>query len=84
MDDLTEDILNNVNHLIECQRFVVEREKFLETKRLEITNMIGSLSDPNHKETLENQLNKMEMKVSITCVTDKVHNRFLTCSLGLE
>ena len=75
MDDLTEDILNNVNHLIECQRFVVERVEFLETKRLEITNMIQSLSDPNHKETLENQLNKMEMKVSITCVTDKVHNR---------
>ena len=75
MDDFTEDIFNNVNHLIECQRFVVERVEFLETKRLEITNMIRSLSDPNHKETLENQLNKMEMKVSITCVTDKVHNR---------
>ena len=65
MDDLTEDIFNNVNHLIECQGFVLERVKFLEEKRLELTNIIHNLSDSEHKENLENKIYKMEMKLFI-------------------
>ena len=32
MKDLTENLFNEVTHLIECQQFVKERDKFLEAK----------------------------------------------------
>ena len=70
MDDQMENMFNNVNHLIECQRFVMERVKFLEAKRIELTYMIQNLDTSNYKETLESQINKMEMKLSINSVSD--------------
>ena len=70
MDDLMENMFNNVNHLIECQRFVMERVEFLEAKRIELTNMIQNLDTSNYKETLENKINKLEMKLSINSVSD--------------
>ena len=75
MDQLTENMFDNVNHLIECQRFVVERVKFLEEKRKELTNIIQNLSVSTHKETLENQINSMEMVLSINCVTDQTKDK---------
>ena len=72
MDDTIENMFNNVNHLIECQGFVLERVKFLEEKRLELTNIIQNLSDSEYKETLENQIYKMEMKLFIHGVTNNV------------
>ena len=64
MNDLTENLFNEVNHLIECQRIVMERVNFLEAKRLEIVHMIQNLIASSYKETRENQINQMEMKVS--------------------
>ena len=75
MNDLTENLFNEVNHLIECQRFVMERVNFLEAKLLEIVDMIQNLSASSYKETLENQINQMEMKVSINCVKDKTKDK---------
>ena len=43
MDQLVEDMFNNVNHLIECQRFVKQRVQFLEEKRVELTQIIQNL-----------------------------------------
>ena len=60
IDELTENMFNNVNHLIECQRFVMERVEFLEAKRVEITNMIQNISSSSYKETLEIQINKIK------------------------
>ena len=71
MDSTTENMFNNVNHLIERQRFVMEEVTFLEEKRQELTDMIQNLSDSVYKETLENQINKMEIKLFIQGVTDK-------------
>ena len=68
MDNL-ENLFNHVNHLIERQRFVMEEVKFLEGKRHELNNMIQNLSASEHKETLENQINKMEMILIIQDVT---------------
>ena len=61
MDSTTENMFNNVNHLIERQRFVMEEVTFLEEKRQELNDMIQNLSDSEYKETLENQINKMEI-----------------------
>ena len=69
---MIENLFNNVNHLNERQRFVMEEVKFLEGKRHELTKIIQNLSDSEHKETLENQINKMEMKLSIQGVVEKV------------
>ena len=40
MDSTTENMFNNVNHLIERQRFVMEEVTFLEEKRQELNDMI--------------------------------------------
>ena len=72
MEDTTGNMFNDVNYLIECQRFVVERVKFLEGKRLELSNIIRNLNDSEYKETLENKIDKLEMKLFIDGVTDKV------------
>jgi hypothetical protein len=58
MDQLTESLFNDVNHLVECQRFVMKRVVFLEIKRLEITSMIPNLSDSSYKETFEREIRK--------------------------
>ena len=84
MDEHLEDLFNNVNHLIECQRFVMERVKFLEAKRVEISNMIQNLSNSNFKETLENEINKLEMKVSITCVRDPSKDKDVMDNLEVQ
>ena len=47
----------------------MEEVKFLEGKRHELNNMIQNLSASEHKETLENQINKMEMILIIQDVT---------------
>ena len=75
MDHLTESMFNNVNHLMECQRFVMEIVLFLEEKRLELTNMIQTLSESSYKETLEKQVNSMEMKLSKNCATDRIKDK---------
>ena len=75
MDQLTESLFNDVNHLVECQRFVMERLEFLEMKRLEITRMIQNLSESCYKETLENEINKLVMKLSLNCVADEIKIR---------
>ena len=67
-----ENLFNNVNHLIERHRFVMEEVNFLEGKQHELTTMIHNLSDSDHKETLENQINKMEMKLVIQDATKTV------------
>ena len=72
MDGTIENMFNNVNHLIECQGWVLERVKFLEEKRLELTSIIQNLSDSEHKETLENKISKLEMKLFIHGVTNNV------------
>ena len=84
MDELTENMFNNVNHLIECQRFVMERVEFLEAKRVEITNMIQNISSSSYKETLEIQINKMEMKLSINCVTHKIKDKEVVIDDSVE
>ena len=75
MDEHLENMFDNVNHLIECKQFVMEKVKFLEDKRLELTNVIKNLSASSYKETLENKINTMEMKLSINCVTDQINNK---------
>jgi hypothetical protein len=79
MDQLIESLFNDANHLGECQRFVMERVEFLEMKRLEITRMIQNLSDSSYKETLEHQIDKMGMKLSINCVADEVKDKVKVC-----
>jgi hypothetical protein len=59
MDQITEDLFNNVNHLIECQRWVMERVRFLDEKRLELTKIIQNLGVSSYKQTLENQIKTM-------------------------
>ena len=54
---------NNVNHLIECERFVVERVTFLEQKRKELIYRIHNLVASSYKITLQNQINQMAIKV---------------------
>ena len=53
----------------------MERVKFLEDKRLELTNVIQNLSASSYKETLENQINSMEMILSINCTTNQHHDK---------
>ena len=72
MDNTMENMFNNLNHLVECQKFVMEEVKFLEGKRRELTQFIQNLHDSEYKETLENKINKMEMKLFIQDVSDKV------------
>ena len=59
-----ETIFNNVNHLIECQRFAEERVIFLEQKRLEISCWITNLGHSEYKFTLENKINQLEIKIT--------------------
>ena len=77
-------MFNNVNHLIECQRFVMERVEFLEAKRVEITNMIQNISSSSYKETLEIQINQMVMKLSINCVTHKIKDKEVVIDDSVE
>ena len=53
----------------------MERVQFLEDKRLELTNIIQNLSSSSHKETLENQINKMEMKLITNCSMDTMKEK---------
>ena len=75
MDHLMEDMFNDVNYSIACQRFVVEKVQFLEEKRLELTQIIQNLDVSSYKETLENQINTMEMKLSINGDTDWIEKK---------
>ena len=84
MDQITEDMFNNVNHLIECQRFVMERVRFLEEKRLELTTIIQNLGDSSYKEMLENQIKIMEMKVSINGTSDQREEKAVIIDDPLE
>ena len=43
MEGQIENLFNNANHLVECQRFVIERVNFLEEKRQEISILIQNL-----------------------------------------
>ena len=70
MEGQIENLFNNVNHLVECQRFVIERVNFLEEKRQEISILIQNLPISNFKETLEDQINQMELRLSINVVND--------------
>ena len=84
MDQLTESLFNDVNHLVECQRFVMERVEFLEMKRLEITRMIQNLSESCYKETLENEINKLVMKLSLNCVADEIKDKVKVCDKSIQ
>ena len=63
MQEEIENLFNNVNHLIECQRFVEERVIFLEQKRIEISSWISNLGPSQYKDTLKNEINQMEIRV---------------------
>ena len=63
MQEEIENLFNNVNHLIECQRFVEERVIFLEQKRIEISCWISNLGPFQYKDTLKNEINQMEIRV---------------------
>ena len=52
MDHLMEDMFNDVNYLIACQRFVAAKVRFLEEKPLELTQIIQNLDVSSYKETL--------------------------------
>ena len=56
----------------------------MEAKRVELTNMIQNLHTSNYKETLENQIIKMEMKLSINCVSVTVKDKGEVIDDGLE
>lgn len=79
--DLIEDMFNNVNHLIECQAFVLERVQFLEGKRLELTNIIQNIGVSTHKETLLNQIKGMEMTLTINSVTDIIEKKLRSLTI---
>ena len=77
-------MFNNVNHLIECQGFLLERVKFLEGKRRELTNIIKNLSVSCYKETLENQIDSMEMLLSINRVNNQNKDKTEVTENSLE
>ena len=79
-----EDMFNNVNHLIECQRFVKQRVQFLEEKRVELTQITQNLGVSSYKETLEKQIKTMEMKLSIKGVTDQNEEKAVITDNSLE
>ena len=69
---------NNVNHLIECERFVVERVTFLEQKRKELIYRIHNLVASSYKITLQNQINQMAIKAEIAEPLGKLkENKFV-------
>ena len=84
MDHLMEDMFNDVNYLIACQRFVSAKVRFLEEKTLELTQIIQNLDVSSYKETLENQINTMEMKLSINGDTDRIEKKALAILLRIK
>ena len=46
--------------------------------------MIQNLSDSSYKETLENQISKMEMKLSINSVAEEIKDKLKVCSKSIE
>ena len=62
----------------------MERVRFLEEKRLELTNIIQNLGASSYKETLENQIKIMEMKVSINGATDQMEEKAVIIDDSLE
>ena len=75
-----ESLFNNVNHLIECQRFVVERVYFLEQKRLEISSWITKLGHSKHKLTLENKIDQLEVRITKAVDVETEMNKKRLCS----
>ena len=61
-----------MNHLAECQRFVLERVNFLEIKRKEVLQRIQNLGLSSYRDTLENKI--LEMKMIVTVNVDKKAN----------